>query len=116
MNADCRPLEEEPEFFLSENHVERLLRVAAAARFGEIAQLHEFLSTQLDREWVGNALSLIRERSAEHGYSPYAVPEDVIGMLLAYWARNPESFAETDLATEIQLGLAEAIEQAPDEL
>jgi ppGpp synthetase/RelA/SpoT-type nucleotidyltranferase len=98
-------------------HLARLLRAAAAVGFEEVEQLHDFLSTQLGRPWAGDALRQIAQHSAAHGYIPFAVPEDVLALLLAYWGRDSleTEFAETGLNTSIQLGLNEAIESAPEE-
>lgn len=102
-------------FLISDTFLERLLRVTTGTGFREIAQLDEFLSTQMDRPWVVEALSAIREHANEHGYVPYAVPEDVLALLLAYWGRAPDVFADTNLHHAIHQGLAEAIADAPDE-
>jgi ppGpp synthetase/RelA/SpoT-type nucleotidyltranferase len=106
----------EDHFLAKEDYVERLLRAASASGFREIAQLAEFLSTQLARPWTVEALSVIHAKSVEHGYTPYAVPEDVLAVLLAYWGRTPNALDETNLHEAIRQGVADAIAAAPDEL
>lgn len=94
----------------------RLLWATSVAGLEDVAQLHDFLVGS--ERWAPAALASIGEESAERGFVPFSIPDDILTLLLLYSARVTADQIEglTDLVDPLVEGLLAAVEKAPDEL
>ena len=112
--AGWRPIEDWRDFTFAKDIGERLQRAADAAGFEEIGQLHEFLTSL--GEWVEPALTTVATEAGKREYVPFAVPEDVLAVLLLCWGRVNDDVIQAIYFDPIAQGVIAAIAQLPEEI